>query len=46
MGVLRGSVLPIIACPDVCDSVLIFPSEYWSEEFKTGWGTDFYCDEK
>ncbi len=39
-GILEGSVLPIIACPEVCDSVLILPSKYWSEEFKEYWLTN------
>ncbi|MBQ8001525.1 MAG: hypothetical protein IJ298_10090 [Ruminococcus sp.] len=36
-GILSGNVLPIIACPDACDSVIVLPSEYWSDEFKEFW---------
>lgn len=39
-GVLYGSILPVIACPDACDSVIVLPSEYWSDEFKEHWLTD------
>ena len=39
--VLEGSVIPVIACPEVCNSVLILPSTYWSNEFKESWLTDF-----
>lgn len=38
--ILQGHVLPIIACPDICDSVLILPQEYWSKEFTMQWLTD------
>jgi len=34
---LIGSVLPIIACPEECDSVIILPSKYWSNDFKESW---------
>ncbi|MBQ3005584.1 MAG: hypothetical protein IJD88_06595 [Clostridia bacterium] len=37
--ILKGSVLPVIACPKKCDSVLILPSEYWSNEFIRSWFT-------
>ncbi len=38
-GILQGRVLPVIACPDVCDSAIVLPSEYWSEDFKLAWLT-------
>ena len=37
---LIGSVLPIIACPEECDSVIILPSNYWSNDFKESWITE------
>lgn len=36
--VLRGNLLPVIAAPDKCKSVLILPPKYWSHDFKKGWG--------
>lgn len=35
--VIKSGVIPVIACPEMCDSVLILPSQYWSEEFKEDW---------
>jgi hypothetical protein len=40
MRILMGSILPVIACPEECDSVIILPSEYWSNEFKESWLTE------
>ncbi len=37
--ILQGRIIPVIACPDLCDSVLILPSEYWTDEFKLNWLT-------
>lgn len=34
---LQENVLPIIACENICDSVIVLPSEFWSDEFKTWW---------
>lgn len=34
---LCGSVIPIIAAPGKCCSVMVLPQEYWSEEFKKAW---------
>lgn len=38
-SILQGGVLPIIACPESCDSVLVLPSSYWSNEFTESWLT-------
>lgn len=35
--VLTDSIFPIIAAPGRCESVLILPSKYWGEKFKTAW---------
>ena len=35
---IKGSVYPIIAAPDKCDSVIILPKKYWTGEF-TAWKT-------
>ncbi len=35
---INGSVYPIIAAPDKCDSVIILPKKYWTGEF-TAWKT-------
>lgn len=32
---LQGRVYPIIAAPEISDSVLILPQKYWTEEFRT-----------
>lgn len=39
-GILKGSILPVIACPEACDSVLVLPSKYWSTEFTQAWLKD------
>lgn len=36
-GVLRSSLLPVLAVPDKCRSILILPKKYWSKEFKAAW---------
>ena len=36
---IQGSVYPILAAPELCDSVMILPQKYWTGEFiawKTG----------
>ncbi len=39
-GILHSSVFPIIAAPDICDSVLILPKAYWTKEFEAYWLSD------
>ncbi len=34
---LKGSVIPIIACPDKCFSIMILPKKYWSKNFMRAW---------
>lgn len=34
---LGGAVIPIIAAPGKCSSVMILPSRFWNEEFKNYW---------
>lgn len=36
--VLKGGLLPILACPAKCQSILILPKEYWTENFTNAWG--------
>ena len=36
-GLLRSSLLPVLAVLDQCRSVLILPKRYWSKEFKSAW---------
>lgn len=38
--ILRSGVIPVIACPGKCDSVLILPSEYWTRAFREAWLAD------
>lgn len=35
--VLRSGLLPVLACPGKCKSVLILPKQYWTEDFKAEW---------
>ena len=37
---LKSGVIPVIACPEKCDSVLILPSEYWTRAFREAWLAD------
>ena len=39
-GILKSGILPVIACPEVCGSALVLPSEYWSGEFTEVWQKD------
>lgn len=34
---LCGRILPLIASPESCKSVMILPKQYWSENFKNAW---------
>lgn len=34
---LCGSTLPIIAAPEMCNSIMVLPEKYWSEEFRQAW---------
>lgn len=34
---LCGSILPILAAPDFCSSILILPKAYWTKEFTKAW---------
>lgn len=34
---LGGAVIPIIAAPGKCSSVMILPSRFWNDEFKNYW---------
>lgn len=38
--ILKSGVIPVIACPEKCNSVLILPSEFWTKEFKEAWLAD------
>ena len=35
--VLRSGLLPVLACPGKCTSVLVLPKQYWTDEFKEAW---------
>lgn len=39
--VLKGGIVPIIAAPDKCRSVMILPKKYWTKNFKRAWLTHF-----
>lgn len=32
-----GSMLPLIVAPEKCNSIIVLPEEYWSENFKQAW---------
>ncbi len=34
---LQGRILPVLAIPGKCVSVLVLPHEYWSKSFKKAW---------
>ena len=36
-GKLHGNLLPVLAIPGKCVSVLILPEKYWSRNFKKAW---------
>lgn len=36
-GVLKGSLLPILAAPDHSEAVMILPKRYWTKAFKRAW---------
>lgn len=35
--VLHSGLLPVLACPGKCTSVLVLPKQYWTAEFKEVW---------
>lgn len=35
--VLRGGIVPVIAAPEKCGSVIILPKQYWTKAFKKAW---------
>lgn len=39
--ILESNIIPVIAYPEACESVLILPSKYWSTEFKEFWSNGF-----
>lgn len=34
---LCGSTLPLIVAPEKCNSIMILPEKYWSENFRQAW---------
>lgn len=38
--ILKSGVIPVIACPEKCDSALILPAEYWTRGFREAWLAD------
>ncbi len=40
-GTLKGGILPVIAAPERCSSVMILPRRYWTKAFRKAWLTHF-----
>lgn len=36
-GVVKSSIVPILALPDKCKSIMILPKRYWTKAFKKAW---------
>ncbi|MBE6902921.1 MAG: hypothetical protein E7478_10620 [Ruminococcaceae bacterium] len=41
-NILKGQLLPIIAAPEHCDTIIVLPEYYWTKAFKKAWKSDFY----
>ena len=40
LGVLKNDIIPVLAAPEHCTSILTLPKKYWSEGFIEFWNSD------